>query len=152
MVSFRNVCNDCKLWNPEMFEQGMNWNSMPPQCLSSHCTDKRVKPKTRNESVVWDHQWEDEWSANYNTNKNPLNIIHERPTASNYPSLHSSILCQAVIQISTFISRLPISSGLNIAVVNNLRIRGHMCATQSHTQLALERARVYVILHKHSLC
>ena len=87
----------CDLWNLEMFEQGMKWNSRPPQRLSSQYADKSMKPKTWNESVGWDHQWEGEWSTNYNTNKNLVNIIHKGPKASNYTylSLHGGILCHA---------------------------------------------------------
>ncbi len=70
-----------------------------------------------------------------------------KPAEHNPWGAKGAIICHCTevfytILILNFICRVPISSVLNIAFVNNSR--GHMCATQSSTELAVERGKVYV--------
>lgn len=110
-----------------------------PQHLSSPYTDKSVKPKTRNESEDWDHQWRDEWRTNYNGNKTRWTQStrdRRRPIICHCMSVFYATL--TVIQISHFIFRVSVSSVLNIAYMNNYTIRGHTYATQHPTHMALQ--------------
>lgn len=114
-----HFCIVYDLWDPEMFGQGIKWNSRPPQRLSSQYTDKSMKPKTQSESPGPGRHWEDEWSTNYDTNKTRCNTIQRGAKDVQLPTL-------TVMLVLGFRSRGAVSSELKIAV-NNLDKKGTQC-------------------------
>lgn len=126
LIHFRNVRN---LWNPEMRGE-LKFQASCPHNTQTKAWNLRPEMSLRAETI--------------NGRMNDLLITTPTKPAEHYPwgakGVQLSVTAQqcfipyGLIQISNFICRVPISSVLNIAFVNNLRIWGHMCATQSPTQ------------------